>query len=94
MYVDRVAVAADHQGSGIGHVLYDAVETATTAPLLCCEVNLRPRNDASLRFHDRRGFRAVGEQDTDGGAKRVVLLAKALEATTRDTPVPDDRELR
>lgn len=94
VYVDRLAVAADRQRSGIGHALYDAVEAATTAALLCCEVNLRPRNDASLRFHDRRGFRAVGEQDTEGGAKRVVLLAKRVDATPRDAPVPIDPELR
>ncbi|MDX1659502.1 MAG: GNAT family N-acetyltransferase [Nitriliruptorales bacterium] len=79
VYVDRVAVSAEHQRAGVGQLLYDQVEARTDAPLFCCEVNLRPRNDASLRFHERRGFEPVGEQDTDDGAKRVLLLAKELD---------------
>ena len=46
--------------------------------MLCCEVNVRPRNDASLRFHHSIGFREVGQQDTDGGNKTVSLLALPL----------------
>ena len=49
-----------------------------TAPVLLCEVNVRPRNDASLHFHHSIGFREVGQQDTDGGAKTVSLLALPL----------------
>lgn len=78
VYVDRVAVGASQQRRGIGRALYEAVASATTAPVFCCEVNLRPRNEVSLRFHDRLGFRAVGEQETERGAKRVVLLARSL----------------
>jgi predicted GNAT superfamily acetyltransferase len=29
-----------------------------------------------MRFHERYGFRKVGSQDTDGGAKRVALMEK------------------
>lgn len=78
VYLDRVAVAATHQRRGVGRSLYDAVEAATDAARICCEVNIRPRNEPSLRFHAQRGFEAVGEQDTDGGAKRVVLLVRTL----------------
>ena len=39
---------------------------------------MKPRNDGSLRFHHRIGFTEVGQQDTDGGKKRVSLLAKDL----------------
>jgi predicted GNAT superfamily acetyltransferase len=35
-------------------------------------------NEGSLRFHHRIGFVEVGQQDTDGGTKRVSLLAKPL----------------
>lgn len=78
VYVDRIVVDTARQRVGLGHRLYDAVEAATSAPILCAEVNVRPRNGPSLAFHERRGFAPVGEQDTDDGAKRVVLLAKAL----------------
>jgi predicted GNAT superfamily acetyltransferase len=46
--------------------------------VLCCEVNVRPRNDVSLEFHHTVGFREVGQQDTDGGKKTVSLLELPL----------------
>lgn len=88
VYVDRVAVDGSLQRSGVGHLLYDTVEAKTDAALLCCEVNLRPRNEPSLRFHERRGFEAIGEQETYGGAARVVLLARRLDGGT-SPPRPD-----
>ena len=46
--------------------------------MLCCEVNVRPRNDTSLEFHRSIGFREVGQHDTDGGTKTVSLLELTL----------------
>ncbi len=79
IYLDRVAVAPSHRGQAIGNRLYDEVERLTQAAWLTLEVNLRPRNDGSLRFHDRRGFVEVGQQETDYGAL-VSLMAKRLRA--------------
>ena len=80
LYVDRVVVGDGHRGRGLGRRLYEhAVELGRDRfPVLCAEVNVRPRNDASLAFHEAMGFRSLGEQDTEGGAKRVVLLARDL----------------
>jgi hypothetical protein len=77
IYLDRIAVAADHRGRGIGSRLYEEVERRTRAAWFTLEVNLRPRNEGSLRFHARRGFVEVGQQDTDYGAL-VSLMAKRL----------------
>ncbi len=77
VYLDRVAVAADHRGRGIGGRLYEEVERRTRAPWFTLEVNLRPRNDGSLRFHARKGFVEVGQQYTDYGAL-VSLMAKRI----------------
>ena len=77
VYLDRVAVAPAHRGAGIGGLLYDEVERRTRAAWFTLEVNLRPRNDGSLRFHARRGFVEVGQQETDYGAL-VSLMAKRL----------------
>jgi predicted GNAT superfamily acetyltransferase len=77
VYLDRVAVAADHRGRGIGSRLYEEVERRTRAVWVTLEVNLRPRNDGSLRFHARKGFVEVGQQETDYGAL-VSLMAKRL----------------
>jgi uncharacterized protein len=78
VYVDRVAVAAAARGRGVGRALYQALDRhlGGRPQLLCCEVNLRPPNPGSRAFHERLGFRVVGEQDTEGGRKRVALMAR------------------
>lgn len=77
IYLDRVAVAPEHRGKGIGNRLYDEVERRARATWFLLEVNLRPRNDGSLRFHARRGFTEVGQLETDYGAL-VSMMAKRL----------------
>jgi predicted GNAT superfamily acetyltransferase len=77
VYLDRVAVAPEHRGLGIGSQLYAEVERRTAAAWFTLEVNLRPRNEGSLRFHARHGFVEVGQQETDYGAL-VSLMAKRL----------------
>ena len=76
-YLDRVAVDESARNRGVGALLYSEVERRTTAPWFLLEVNLRPRNDGSLRFHHRLGFSEVGQQETDYGIL-VSLLAKPL----------------
>lgn len=80
VYVDRIAVSPEFKGRGIGRALYDNIETFArqVAPVLTCEVNLMPRNEESLAFHAKLGFVEVGQQDTEGGKKRVSLLTKKL----------------
>jgi uncharacterized protein len=76
-YLDRVAVDAPYRNAGIGRALYAEVVRRTTARWFLLEVNVRPRNDGSLRFHRRLGFAEVGQQETPYGA-RVALLARDL----------------
>jgi predicted GNAT superfamily acetyltransferase len=64
LYVDRLAVDAARRRRGLGRRLYEhAFERARAlgAPSVTCEVNLEPRNDESLEFHEVLGFRTVGE---------------------------------
>ena len=65
LYIDRVAIESAFQGLGIAKALYlDAAEAVGDRfRTIACEVNLRPRNDASLKFHERLGFRSVGTRD-------------------------------
>lgn len=79
-YLDRIAVDPTYRRYGIGRAFYAELRQrlAGTAPVLCCEVNVRPRNDASLEFHQSIGFREVAQQDTDGGKKTVSLLELTL----------------
>ena len=80
VYLDRIAVHDHLRRHGLGRALYDELIARFTGecPVLLCEVNVRPANEASLRFHDRIGFREVGQQETDGGAKTVSLLELPL----------------
>lgn len=82
VYLDRIAVHPDFRRYGIGRAFYDALVREFTGryPVITCEVNVRPRNEASLRFHHSIGFREVAQQDTDGGKKTVSLMELALPA--------------
>lgn len=80
LYIDRVAVDAAHQRRGIGQHLYRNVERYALEQgfaRLACEVNVRPRNEPSLAFHQRMGFRTLEERETEYGP-RVIMLEKEL----------------
>jgi predicted GNAT superfamily acetyltransferase len=77
IYLDRVAFTESHQGNGYGSLLYNEVESRSTESLFTLEVNLKPRNEGSLRFHERLGFVEVGQQ-ISGSGKLVSLMAKTL----------------
>lgn len=80
VYIDRVVIAPDSRRLGIGRVLYaDVISHAElTAPLLTCEVNIRPANPGSALFHSGQGFAEVGQQEIEGSDKRVSLLAREI----------------
>ncbi len=90
VYLDRIAVHPSFRRYGIGRAFYREIVERLTGrfPLLTCEVNVRPRNDASLDFHHSIGFREVAQQDTDGGAKTVSLLALPLASSHDASPDP------
>ena len=81
VYLDRVVIDAPFRSGGRGAALYTEVERRIRdegrTSLFTCEVNLRPRNDGSLRFHERLGFEHVGEQESKPGLV-VAMLAKRL----------------
>ncbi|MFV0309140.1 MAG: GNAT family N-acetyltransferase [Desertimonas sp.] len=77
-YVDRIVVRADRVGTGVGRALYRlAIDRAIAAgrSMLAAEVNLVPRNDGSLAFHRRIGFRQVGQHvDPRNGQTEAMLV--------------------
>ena len=76
MYVDRIVIDPSFQNKGLGLAFYDDLKIFCQgyAPIITCEVNLKPKNDGSLLFHKKYGFKQVGTQETDGGEKEVSLL--------------------
>ena len=81
LYLDRIAVACSHRRRGIGARIYDDMEGAAGEfGRVVCDVNLEPRNDASLAFHSARGYREIGRLEHPG--KLVALMCKELGAGT------------
>ena len=82
VYLDRIVVSETMRNNSLGAKLYMAVEQRMLkdrcAPILTCEVNLIPPNMGSLRFHNRIGFREVGQQDSKPGLT-VSMLAKTVD---------------
>lgn len=76
-YLDRIVLHEDFRRRGLGSFVYDEMErVAATYTRLSLEVNLVPRNDASLAFHDARGFKEVGRLGDD--EHLVALMEKSL----------------
>jgi predicted GNAT superfamily acetyltransferase len=79
-YVDRVAVADFARRLGLASRLYDdfAASVPESVEHMTCEVNLRPPNESSMRFHQQLGFRQVGSLAAEHRAKEVAMLARRL----------------
>ena len=77
IYLDRVAVTSAFQGLGLGAAMYREVERLSQSTLFALEVNTKPRNEGSLRFHTREGFVLLEEVETRPG-KMVGFMIKEL----------------
>jgi len=80
IYVDRVVVSQCLRGKGVARALYEDLfrrANVDRKSVITCEVNLDPPNQASLSFHRRLGFQAVGESVLPSG-KRVEYELKEL----------------
>jgi uncharacterized protein len=76
-YLDRIVLVDAHRRLGLGTFVYDELEqVARRYGRLALEVNLVPRNDASLAFHDRRGYVEVGRLGDE--SHLVALMEKQL----------------
>ena len=76
-YLDRIVLHEDFRRQGLGGFVYDALETvATRHGRVALEVNVVPRNDASLAFHERRGYVEVGR--LGDSAHLVALMEKSF----------------
>jgi predicted GNAT superfamily acetyltransferase len=77
LYIDRVVVAPAARGRGVARALYaDAAAAARGLGLrsLVAEVGIAPRNPASLAFHERAGFRPMGEAHLNDRGRTVRYL--------------------
>ena len=79
VYVDRIVIDKSLQRRGMANAFYENIEHETRKAgraYLCAEVNLLPPNQASLDFHDARGFERVGTSNSE--QKIVQYFAKPV----------------
>ena len=81
LYLDRVVVAERSRRGGVGRALYDDLHALHAADWLriTLEVNLRPPNPASVAFHEKLGYRVVGQREYDDGKKTVQMYERPLD---------------
>jgi predicted GNAT superfamily acetyltransferase len=84
-YLDRIVLDERYRRRGLAGLVYDEMErVATGYGRLALEVNLLPRNDASLAFHSNRGYREVAQREEPAagpdpaGVKRIAMMTKEL----------------
>ena len=83
IYVDRIVVSSEFAGLKIGSQLYeDLFDYARSQGIkaITCEYNVRPPNPASQRFHDKFGFKELGQQWVAHGTKLVSLQVAEVSA--------------
>ena len=78
---NSVYVAADARGRGVGVALLEGVVSSTEAAgIWTIQTGVFPENRASLRIHERAGFRVVGVRERlgklNGVWRDVVLLER------------------
>jgi phosphinothricin acetyltransferase len=81
---NSVYVAAEARRRGIGRTLLDAVVASTEADgVWTIQTGVFPENEASVRLHERAGFRVVGRRERIGqlnGVWRDVLFLERRSA--------------
>ncbi len=80
MYVDRIVIDTNYHRNGLGTSFYNDLETFSIgkSSRITCEVNIRPKNEGSMVFHETYGFKQVGTQTTEEGKKEVSLMSYEL----------------
>ena len=80
MYIDRVVIQEDSIGLGLGTMLYDDLIDYSKDKFknIICEYNIKPMNLISKKFHEKLGFKRVGNQKTEGGTKEVLMMEYSL----------------
>ncbi len=71
LYIDRVGVKKKHDNKGIGTYLYEHIFNINdeNGLRICAEVNIEPKNEISLRFHQKMGFKETSEKTINSDYK-------------------------
>lgn len=89
LYVDRVVIAGDWHGRGMGRMLYADLFASARAggvDTVTCEIDADPPNEPSRRMHVALGFREVGIQRVGTAHKQVAMQALRIDAASINPP--------
>ena len=80
IYIDRIVISFKYQNKGFGTYFYDDLKSCflDSYDSMTCEVNIIPKNDISMKFHKKYGFKEVGQQRTENGKKLVSMQLLSL----------------
>lgn len=81
LYIDRVVVSLKMQGKGLGEILYKSVFNSKNligVEYIAAEIDIKPPNPKSLKFHKKFGFEEVGKQKVADGKKVVSLQVVSM----------------
>ena len=76
MYVDRIVIDPSYQGNGLGKAFYNNLADFSNnkTDRITCEVNIRPKNEGSMIFHEKYGFNEVGRKDVDSNKSVIYMI--------------------
>ena len=76
IYVDRIIFNKSYQNQGYGTVFYDdLINSIENKPLdIACEINTKPYNKQSIKFHKKYGFKEVGRKDINKEKSVIYML--------------------
>ena len=80
VYVDRIVLASDARGQGVGGALYTylaEIALGSGCQVMTAEMDIEPLNAHSVYFHEKLGFSEIGQRRLDSG-KRVSMQTAAL----------------
>ena len=68
IYIDRIAIDLPFRQKGLGTKFYSELERIRdNRSVICCEVNSKPLNEPSIRFHKKNEFEVCGEKEFEDG---------------------------
>ncbi|MDR9417744.1 GNAT family N-acetyltransferase [Gracilimonas sp.] len=77
-YVDRIVISEHFRGKKLGTALYKYLFNHSDKKQITCEINIKPPNVNSMKFHKSLGFKQVAKLVTEKGAKGVAMMVKEL----------------
>ena len=78
IYIDRIAVDLPFRQKGLGTQFYNELARIRgERSVICCEVNSKPLNEPSIRFHKKNEFEECGTKDFEDGHS-VIYFKKIL----------------